>query len=311
MRSAPAPEPSAVMTGSAAPALPDLRDVFGPAEGLSVGEGAACAIATVQRDMAAIHHLRAGEFAFQSRPQLNVNIHNLNVHVVLPVDGEVRVGQMKSARSVQAGDVMVISNWAPFQISSHGVDALVVTLPGWWGFQKIISDFLIRDDLHLPRTVFCAPAIHTLVRTLFERDFAPAEGAKAMETLAALLRTGLEVSAAEVNHVRSSTGRIGSIISFICQNMEKEHLSPQDAAVALKCSLRTIHKACSDNGTSFNNIMIDVRISFASYLLSTTRNRISEIAFSSGFGSLSHFCRVFKARLGESATAFRRRYHQQ
>jgi AraC-like DNA-binding protein len=204
---------------------------------------------------------------------------------------------------------MVVSNWTPFHLSATALDTIVLAVPAWWGFQKIIGSIQTRRDQFLSRDSFCAPALHLLVRTMFGQDMSRLDGAKAAAILAEMLRVALEAAPGEEDWSTSPGGRFGRILQFVARHIEAENLSPQEAAKALKCSLRTIHKTCADHGTSFNNIIMEIRLSLATYLLSTTNNRISDIAYSSGFGSLSHFCRLFKARLGESATEYRKRYH--
>jgi len=52
---------------------------------------------------------------------------------------------------------------------------------------------------------------------------------------------------------------------------------------------------------------MEVRLAASEYMLSRDM-RVSEVAYAAGFTSLSHFCRVFKARAGISANKYRRIY---
>lgn len=291
------------------PLCVDVEQVFGPAERSGKAQlKPAGAVISRQRDLAAMHSLKCEAFAFKSRSIADASIQNLTVSVILPRGGEVRVDQLKSSHIVRPGDVIAISNWTPFQLSSPGLDAMVVQFPAWWAFQKFISISPLHPDYHLDGAAFAAPALHLLARTLFERELAPEETVRAISALSEMLRIAFDVDPQDSQAI-APAGRFGRLYYFIAQNIHVEDISPQDAAAYLRCSVRTIHKTCSDHGTSFSAIVMDIRLSFATYLLSATDNRISQIAFSSGFGSLSHFCRLFKARLGESATQYRRRYH--
>lgn len=55
----------------------------------------------------------------------------------------------------------------------------------------------------------------------------------------------------------------------------------------------------------FNHYLLDLRMSEAEKLLSQTDKKVSEIAILSGFGSLSHFNRVFKTRFHRSPRQYR------
>jgi AraC-like DNA-binding protein len=266
----------------------------------------AASLTSVRRDIASIHHLRCGPFFFKSQPVPDAS--NLSIFVLLPSRGEICLNYMKNSSVVGPGDVMVVSNWTPFHLSATALDAIVLTVPAWWGFQKIIGSGQTRREQFLSRDSFCAPTVHFLVRSMFEQDMSRLDGAKSTAIMAEMLRIALEATPGEEDWLSSPGGRFGRILQFVAQQLEAEDLSPQAAAKALKCSVRTIHKTCADHGTSFNNMIMEIRLSSATYLLSTTNNRISDIAYASGFGSLSHFCRLFKARLGESATEYRKRY---
>jgi len=60
-------------------------------------------------------------------------------------------------------------------------------------------------------------------------------------------------------------------------------------------------------GTVFNHHLLDLRLAEAEKLLSQTDKKIAEIALLSGFGSVSHFNRVFKVRFRRSPRQHRSR----
>ena len=62
-----------------------------------------------------------------------------------------------------------------------------------------------------------------------------------------------------------------------------------------------------DFGESFGTHLRKMRLDYAKNLLLSTDLPLTVIAIESGFGSLSHFSRVFKEELGESPTDFRKR----
>jgi AraC-like DNA-binding protein len=60
-------------------------------------------------------------------------------------------------------------------------------------------------------------------------------------------------------------------------------------------------------GINFTRYLSRTRVEKARHLLLNPNLRISEIAFASGFQSLTHFNRVFKHITGESPTAYRQK----
>lgn len=96
---------------------------------------------------------------------------------------------------------------------------------------------------------------------------------------------------------------------YVGQNFRDECVSPQKAAADLCCSLRSVHKACQNMGTTFGKLLLEARLSAAAQVLACNRTpqaRISDVAFDSGFSDISHFCKVFRVRFGLSPTEFRR-----
>ncbi len=59
-------------------------------------------------------------------------------------------------------------------------------------------------------------------------------------------------------------------------------------------------------GMTFTSYLAVVRVAKAKKLLANPQTRISEVAFESGFASITHFNRMFRRIAGESPTAFRR-----
>jgi len=58
-------------------------------------------------------------------------------------------------------------------------------------------------------------------------------------------------------------------------------------------------------GTTPGKWLLEKRLSYARHLLSTTQSTINEIAFESGFETVSHFSRAFKERFGSPPSALR------
>ncbi|WP_411885201.1 AraC family transcriptional regulator [Polaromonas sp. YR568] len=85
---------------------------------------------------------------------------------------------------------------------------------------------------------------------------------------------------------------------------EKTWIS-KDLAQSLALSEATFRRRLADQGQSFNDILIDVRMTTALTLLQVTDRPISEIAYQVGYESASRFSVRFKKRFGFSPTAVR------
>lgn len=85
---------------------------------------------------------------------------------------------------------------------------------------------------------------------------------------------------------------------------EKTWIS-RDLAQSLAMSEATFRRRLMDQGQSFNDILIDVRMTTALTLLQVTDRPISEIAYQVGYESASRFSVRFKKRFGFSPTAVR------
>lgn len=94
------------------------------------------------------------------------------------------------------------------------------------------------------------------------------------------------------------------------QMMLREHissrLSPADIAVELNMSyslLRSLFK--SFTGVSMSTYQQQLKLNLAKELLTTSSKNISEIAYETGFESVSRFCCFFKQHMNITATDFR------
>lgn len=123
--------------------------------------------------------------------------------------------------------------------------------------------------------------------------------------IADLMRTALAACLDVGSVMPRAKGRMGEILWFIVQNLDKPGLSAQDAAASLRCSVRTIYKTCAAYGTSFSAQVTEIRLVTAQYQLLRTDERVSHIAYGVGFASLSHFSRLFRARFGVPAKMMR------
>ncbi|WP_414902385.1 helix-turn-helix domain-containing protein [Sphingomonas flavalba] len=89
---------------------------------------------------------------------------------------------------------------------------------------------------------------------------------------------------------------------FVGENFRDETVTPVMAAQALGCSVRYVHKTCNSNATTFGRLLMDTRLQAAARALTTasSRDRISNVGYNSGFSDASHFSRAFRLKFGVS-----------
>lgn len=83
---------------------------------------------------------------------------------------------------------------------------------------------------------------------------------------------------------------------------------PSQAQVAqqLNCSVRTLQRRLSDQGTSFTDLLDRTRHELALSHLAEPGNSVSEVAYLLGFADTSNFTRAFRRWTGSSPTEHRR-----
>ncbi len=259
------------------------------------------------RDIATIHHLTTGDFAFSLEGATDFNGPGFCAQIIVLRAGKLSVDQAGQSRILSAGDIFVACAWQPMSLEGSGsLDALIIAVPAWWAMQHFLDGLAVLPGLYVPGDYFAAPTIADLGQTLFALpDGDEASASQGLTMIADLMRTALGACADEGKAQTRWQGRMGAILEFIIHNLETPGLSAQDAAVSLKCSVRTIYKTCAAYGTSFNAFLNEIRLVTAQYRLMRTNDRISHIAYGVGFSSLSHFSHLFRDRFGVSARTMR------
>lgn len=279
------------------------HSICDPREGEREGEG--WRVTTVARDIATVHHVCTGAFACSVEGHTGMDGQGFCTHIVFLRSGQLTLDHLGHQRKLLAGDIFVACAWQPMALAGSGVvDMLVITLPGWWSMQRFMDTLQILPDLYIRRDYFAAPLIAHLAQMILDlKEDDRSAMFQALAMMADLLRTALAANSRTETTMPRARGRMGEILWFIARNIEQRGLSAQDAAVDLKCSVRTIYKTCAAHGTSFSALLTETRLVAAQYQLIRTHERISQIAYEVGFSSLSHFSRLFRARFGITAKA--------
>jgi AraC-like DNA-binding protein len=99
---------------------------------------------------------------------------------------------------------------------------------------------------------------------------------------------------------------IVSAMEFISKNLTS-HISLNDVSNYVHLTPNYFSKLFAEiSGKSFIHYLTQQRIEFARHLLASTNDRVTDIAFASGFGSFSAFSRAFRTHCGVTQNEFRK-----
>ncbi|PHR25623.1 MAG: hypothetical protein COA37_02010 [Hoeflea sp.] len=92
---------------------------------------------------------------------------------------------------------------------------------------------------------------------------------------------------------------LAMVRDHILQRLVERDLSPGQVATHFRISTRHLHKLFARDGTTFGKYLLDARLlACRESLLASSGEPLSEIAFSHGFQSQSHFSRAFRHKFG-------------
>jgi AraC-like DNA-binding protein len=91
------------------------------------------------------------------------------------------------------------------------------------------------------------------------------------------------------------------------QGMAGGNIQIERVATALHCSGRTLQRRLTDEGTSFQAVLDDVRHEQALVLLEGSKRSVAEVAFMLGYSDLGPFVRAFKRWTGRTPAEHRAR----
>src|SRR5579859_992354 len=192
-----------------------------PVCGLKSGDG--WSVKTVRRDSAILHHLTSSAFACSMDGPTKFDGWGFSAHIIFVRSGGLRVGQFGHSRTLLGGDIFICCAWLPLTLdASDGLDALIVTLPGWWALQRIIDELQVLPHLYVGKAYFAAPIIAELAQRLFALDDgSEAEASQGLVMIADLMRTALAACVEAERVLPRAQGRMGEILWFVARNLDK------------------------------------------------------------------------------------------
>jgi AraC-like DNA-binding protein len=133
----------------------------------------------------------------------------------------------------------------------------------------------------------------------------PQGGIDSEETTEVDLTIGLAELAAQRGYSHS---RFELIKSDVLKNLHRHDLTIELVARARGLSPRQAQRFFACSGTTFTEFVLTQRLSLAHRLLNEPRFRnrkITDVAYTAGFGDLSYFNREFRRRFGDTPSAIR------
>jgi AraC-like DNA-binding protein len=103
---------------------------------------------------------------------------------------------------------------------------------------------------------------------------------------------------------RVETGTIADRTRTAIAELTTREVSPELVARKLGMSLRSLQRSLREHGTSYEDLLRDVRRELACAYLREGRYSVTEIAFLLGYDSLSAFARAFKRWTGKPPSEF-------
>jgi AraC-like DNA-binding protein len=123
------------------------------------------------------------------------------------------------------------------------------------------------------------------------------------EALASIVRRRLDKVLAERVHGPGPLS--GRVRRMMVEHLGETTLTPETAARALAVSRRTLNRRLADEGTSFRNILDDVRREFACALLQDRSLSIADVSLFLEYSEPAAFNRSFRRWTGQTPRAFR------
>jgi AraC-like DNA-binding protein len=150
-----------------------------------------------------------------------------------------------------------------------------------------------------------------LINTTFKEmpAISPDCGGKLAESILNLLFLPLPQNRGAETGLSPSEMMKRQIKSYIRRNLHDPDLCIEHIAAALNCTKRYLHMAFASEGTTIAKYIWMVRLEECRHELETAHGSgitVTDVAFSWGFNSSSHFSRVFKEKFGVSPSHFLR-----
>jgi len=234
-----------------------------------------------------------------------------SIFICLQVSGSTRISQNGRDAHLRNGDMALVDNAAPSGfVSSIGSKKLVIELD-----RRNLEARLGRIAQWTARRIDGSSGAGALVSNFIQllpiqlsvlSDTAQSQISHQLIDLMALALTESDGDAAP-----RSSGRLISLLrlkAVVDANLTNPSVVCEELAAAAGISVRYANQLLETEGTSLQRLLFSRRIVKCQEALSDpaqTHRQISDIAYSWGFGDVSHFGRLFKSATGLTPRGYR------
>jgi AraC-like DNA-binding protein len=226
-----------------------------------------------------------------------------NLKLVVQLEGSTWFEQNGRKTLLSPGEWSIYDTMKAYSVSNTGpIEQLVLLVPR----EQVLAEGMKADDLMVQR--YSARAgIGRLACNLMNAAFdeipgsTPQSAAAVGEAITQLLRHSLLERSGMPTDLSHRAALRDRIKAYIERNLRDPALSIDRIATAIHCSKRNLHKAFSQDGSTISDTIWRLRLERCrADLLAPACDwkSITEIAFSWGFNSATHFSKAFKEAYG-------------
>ena len=173
-----------------------------------------------------------------------------------------------------------------------------------------------EDNLMRPISANAAPFVLLrsyieALRSILEGGLSGLDGtiARHIADLVSLTAGATGEGAIEADKRGGRAARLTAVKSLISQECIQPEISIGVVASTMGVSVRYVQALFEDEGTTFSLYVLGQRLEFAAHILTSphANQRVTDIAYDSGFSDLSYFNRAFRARFGCTPSDMRQR----
>jgi AraC family transcriptional activator of tynA and feaB len=234
------------------------------------------------------------------------------VYVCIQTAGSVRISQNGREVLLQSGDLTLVDNVTPNTFaSSAGSSKLVIELS-----RRDCEARLGRIEHWTARRIDGSRGAGAItsqfIRSLPEQQSQLSEATQVQIAHQVIDLIALALTADEGNNQVQSSGRLVSLLrlkAVVDAHLTNCSVTCEDLAAAAGISVRYANQLLDAEQTSLQRLLFSRRIAKCQAALADPaqmHRQISDIAYSWGFGDVSHFGRLFKAMIGLTPRDFRK-----
>ena len=230
--------------------------------------------------------------------------------VVFQLEGTTWFEQGGRKTLLAPGEWSLYDTMKSYTVSNTGdIEQLVLLVPR----EKILAAHLDPEALLVQRYT-ARSGVGRLAGELLRQAFdeieaCSAESAEAIgDAVAQLLRQSLMERVGRPTSLTLREALRDRIKTYINRNLRDPELSIDRIAAALRCSKRNLHKAFSNDGATLSDTIWRQRLEHCRRDLAAPAcawKSITEIAYSWGFSSPTHFSKAFREAFGTSPKGYR------